>query len=79
MTGWARATPPARAQPQPRTQEQPMDTADQQFYNQRANDVQNATNSGDIEAAAALVAHTLIEEGPAGLTKLTDAITRGKN
>lgn len=51
---------------------------DQQFYDQRAAEVKAATDSGDAERAADLVAHTLIEEGPAGLGHLTDAINRTK-
>lgn len=51
---------------------------DQQFYNQRAADIQAATNAGNPEAAAQIATQVLIEEGPVGLTKLTEAVNRNK-
>ncbi|MEE4541012.1 hypothetical protein V2S66_03390 [Streptomyces sp. V4-01] len=48
------------------------------FYNQRATEVQDAVARGDIESAADLVAHLIVEEGPKGLAEVTDAINRSK-
>ncbi|WP_202235276.1 hypothetical protein [Actinacidiphila reveromycinica] len=49
---------------------------DQQFYDQRASEVQDAVARGDIDAAARLVAGAVIEEGTAALTHLTTAVER---
>lgn len=51
---------------------------DQDFHDQRASDIQAAVNNGDIDAAARLVSHLIIEEGAAGLGQVTEAIERGK-
>jgi hypothetical protein len=52
---------------------------DQQFYDQRAAEVQAAVAAGNTERAADLVAHLLIEEGSTGVSKVTEAINRRKN
>ncbi|BBB01097.1 hypothetical protein RVR_8350 [Actinacidiphila reveromycinica] len=49
---------------------------DRAFYDQRATEVQNAVQSGDIDAAARLVAHTVIEEGTDALTHLTNSLNQ---
>ncbi|WP_159011752.1 hypothetical protein [Streptomyces sp. NRRL F-5123] len=48
------------------------------FINQRADEVQAAVATGDIERAADLVAHLIVEEGATGVAQVTDAINRSK-
>ncbi|MEC3994017.1 hypothetical protein VSR01_10850 [Actinacidiphila sp. DG2A-62] len=51
---------------------------DKQFYDQRANDLTTAVDSGDIDSAARIAAAVLIEEGGTGLSQLTDAVERNQ-
>lgn len=53
--------------------------SDDQFYDSRAADMLAARDGGDITAAAEVVGQVLLEEGPAGITALTEAIHRAKS
>lgn len=49
------------------------------FYDARATDVLAAVEQGDMEVTANVVGQVLLEEGPEGLTALTEAVHRAKS
>lgn len=55
-----------------------LDQNDQNFYNQRASDVQDAVTQGAPTRAADLVVHAIVEGGLDAIEHLTDAVKRNK-
>lgn len=51
-------------------------TNDEDFYDRRAADIQSAADKGDLDTAAHLIAHAVLEEGPGAYKHLTAANNR---